>query len=209
MSWSKKSQSRKGYHHGNLRQALVEAALKLIAEKGPAGFSFAEAARAAGVSPAAPYRHFADRDALIADVALRGFEILREKLQEAWNDRRAEPVLAFNAMGKAYLDFARDDPASYVAMFESQLSPSDYPELHLAGENAFGVLRAAAEAVIASMPDGKRPPALMVALHMWSVVHGIASLFGRGDPGRRPLPMSPEALLEAAMLVYFQGLGDG
>ncbi len=72
MSWSKKSRSRKGYHHGNLREALIEAALKLIAEKGPAGFSFAEAARAAGVSPAAPYRHFEDKDALLADVAMRG-----------------------------------------------------------------------------------------------------------------------------------------
>ena len=64
---------RRGYHHGNLREALIRAALSLIAEKGPAGFTFAEAARSAGVSPAAPYRHFRDRDDLMADVARQGF----------------------------------------------------------------------------------------------------------------------------------------
>ena len=65
MSWRKgQDNGRRGYHHGNLREALIEAALKLISEKGPAGFTFAEAARTAGVSPAAPYRHFRDRDEL-------------------------------------------------------------------------------------------------------------------------------------------------
>lgn len=206
MSWSKKSRSRRGYHHGNLREALIDAALNLIAEKGPAGFSFAEAARAAGVSAAAPYRHFRDKDALMADVAQRGFETLQERLESAWNEGRPDPVKAFDAMGKAYLDFARDEPASYVAMFESQLSPSEYPELHRAGEAAFGVLRRAAEVAVATLPEQGRPPAMMVALHMWSMAHGIASLFGRGDPGRRPLPMPPEQLLEAATLVYFDGL---
>ena len=206
MSWSKKSGSRRGYHHGNLREALIEAALKLIAEKGPAGFSFAEAARAAGVSPAAPYRHFEDKDALLADVATRGFEALHERLQAAWETGKADPIRAFDGLGRVYLDFARDDPASYVAMFESQLAPSDYPELNRAADGAFGVLRHAAEAAVAELPAKGRPPAMMVALHMWSVAHGIASLFGRGDEGRRSLPMQPEALLEAATLIYFQGL---
>jgi AcrR family transcriptional regulator len=73
MSWSKDGSDggRRGYHHGNLREALIRAALELIAEKGPGGLTFAEAARAAGVSSAAPYRHFRDRDALMADVARR------------------------------------------------------------------------------------------------------------------------------------------
>lgn len=209
MSWSKKPRSRRSYHHGNLREALIEAALSLIGEKGPGGFSFAEAARAAGVSPAAPYRHFRDKDALLADVAQRGFAMLAERLEAAWDDGRPDPAKAFDALGRAYLDFARQEPALYVAMFESQLSPADYPEMHRAADDAFNVLRHAAEAVTATMPAEGRPPAMMVALHMWSMAHGIASLFGRGDPGRRPLPMSPEALLEAATLVYFQGLRGG
>ena len=97
MSWSRKTRRGRGYHHGNLREALIEAALALIAEKGPAGFSFAEAARAAGVTPAAPYRHFRDRDALMADVAIRGFETLTSRLEAAWDDGRPEPVAALGA----------------------------------------------------------------------------------------------------------------
>ena len=72
---------------------------------------------------------------------------------------------------------------------------------------AFAVLRGACEAIVAGMPAAKRPPAMMVALHIWSLSHGIASLFARGDAARRTLPMTPEELLEAATLVYLQGLG--
>lgn len=209
MTWSKKPRRGRGYHHGNLREALIDAALALISEKGPAGFSFAEAARAAGVTPAAPYRHFRDRDALMADVARRGFEAFSERLAKAWNEGQPDPIKAFDALGRAYLGFARDEPAYYVAMFESQLSNADYPELARAGDAAFAVLRQAAEAAVATLPEDRRAPASMVALHMWSTAHGIASLFARGDAGRRPLPMSPESLLEAAMLIYFDGLKNG
>jgi AcrR family transcriptional regulator len=74
MSWSRQGGRPRGYHHGNLKETLIRAALELIAQKGPAGFTFAEAARWAGVSPAAPYRHFRDRDELLIDVARRGFD---------------------------------------------------------------------------------------------------------------------------------------
>ena len=75
MAWSKdEKDAPRGYHHGNLKEALLRAALDLIAQKGPAGFTFAEAARSAGVSPAAPYRHFRDRDELLSSIAQRGFE---------------------------------------------------------------------------------------------------------------------------------------
>ena len=92
MSWSKGS---RGYHHGNLKEALIRAALELIAEKGPAGFTFADAARWAGVSPAAPYRHFRDRDELLADVARRGFEQFAAALEAAWDGGRPDPMTAF------------------------------------------------------------------------------------------------------------------
>src|SRR5580692_8080055 len=98
----------RGYHHGNLREALIRAALDLIAQKGPAGFTFADAARSAGVSSAAPYRHFRDRDALISDVARRGFELFEQHLRAAWNDGRPEALTAFQNLGRAYLGFARD-----------------------------------------------------------------------------------------------------
>jgi AcrR family transcriptional regulator len=198
---------RRGYHHGDLREALIEAALELIAEKGPVGFTVAEAARSAGVSPAAPYRHFRDRDELIADVARRGFGLFEVELDRAWNNGLPDPITAFNRVGKAYLAFARSEPAYYAAMFEAGLPLHAYPELVEAGERAFAVLRRAAEMLAARLPAGERPPALMVGLHVWALSHGIASLFARGDAARRQLPMSAEDLLEAGVLVYLRGLG--
>jgi AcrR family transcriptional regulator len=207
MSWSKNDRGSRAYHHGNLKEALVRAALELIAKKGPAGFTFAEAARWAGVSPAAPYRHFRDRDELLANIAVRGFEQFAEALARAWNDGKPDPFGAFERLGRAYLDFARTEPAYYAAMFEAGIPLETNPELREAGDRAFAVLRSATERLIGTMPAGNRPPALMMALHVWAMSHGIAALFGRGDPGRRALPMSPEDLLEAAMLVYLRGLG--
>src|SRR5262245_19795243 len=103
MSWKDRQ---RGYHHGNLREALIEAARALIAEKGPAGFTFAEAARSAGVSAAALYRHFRDRDALLADVARQGFERFEAVLANGWAGGRPNALQAFNNVGKAYLHFA-------------------------------------------------------------------------------------------------------
>ncbi len=197
----------RAYHHGNLKEALIRAALELIAEKGPAGFTFADAARWAGVSPAAPYRHFRDRDELIADVARRGFELFAAALTKAWDEGRPDLMAAFDRLGRAYLDFAREQPAYYSAMFEAGVPLDTDPQLRASSEAAFAVLRTAAEKLVAQMPAKGRPPALMVALHIWSMTHGIASLFGRGDAARRALPMPPEELLEAGMLVYLRGLG--
>jgi len=212
MSWSKDDRAEegvgpRGYHHGNLKEALIRAALELIAQKGPAGFTFAEAARWAGVSPAAPYRHFRDRDELLASIALRGFQQFETVLSRAWNEGRPDPLSALDRLGKAYLDFARSEPAFYSAMFEAGVPHAANPELREAGERAFAVLRQAAEVLCALMPAKGRPPALMVALHIWSMAHGVASLFGRGDAARRTLPMPPEELLEANVLIYLHGLG--
>jgi AcrR family transcriptional regulator len=207
MTWGRRGHGARGYHHGNLKEALVRAALELIAEKGPAGFTFADAARWAGVSPAAPYRHYRDRDALLADVARRGFELFEAALTKAWGDGRPDALAGFDRLGKAYLEFAKREPAYYSAMFEAGVPLDADPQLCEAGERAFGVLRAAAEKLVALMPAKGRPPALMVALHIWSMTHGIASLFGRGDAARRALPMPPEELLEAAFLIYLRGLG--
>ena len=204
MSWSGQ---RRGYHHGNLREALVDAALALIADKGPAAFTIAEAARLAGVSPAAPYRHFRDGEALMAEVALRGFDRFTASLSAAWNDGRPDPLRAFEAVGRAYLTFARDEPAYYAAMFEARIAFDAYPALLTASDQAFSVLRDAADRLTAVLPRDRRPPSLMMALHVWAMSHGIASLFVRPAPSRRKLPMPPEELLEAGVLIYLQSLG--
>lgn len=209
MSWRKEQRrAERGYHHGNLKEALLQAALDLIAQKGAAGFTFADAARMAGVSPAAPYRHFRDRDELLSSIAQRGFELFEARLSAAWDDGRPDTVTAFERVGKAYLAFAREEPAYYSAMFESGIPADSTAGLMAAGERAFGVIRAAAERLAALAPPGvPRPPAMMMALHIWSMAHGIASLFARGDAARRKLPMSPEDLLEAEVLIYLRGLG--
>jgi AcrR family transcriptional regulator len=210
MSWHDHGRGgRRGYHHGNLREALVVAALELIGAKGPAGFTFAEAARHAGVSPAAPYRHFRDRDALLSEVAQRGFQRFEQQLAAAWDQGRPCLATAFDRLGKAYLAFARSEPAYFSAMFETGLSLTAHRELQQASDAAFAVLRGACEALTAAMPAAKRPPPMMMALHIWSLSHGIASLFARGDAARRPLPMTPEELLEAGALIYLEGLGVG
>lgn len=208
MSWTGHGRGgRRGYHHGNLREALISAALDLIARKGPAGFTFAEAARVAGVSAAAPYRHFRDRDALMADVARRGFELFEQRLAKAWDEGRPNALAALESTGRVYLAFAREEPAYFSAMFESGLPLAEHRELRDAGDRAFGVLRKACEAVATMVPAARRPPGMMMALHIWSLSHGIASLFGRGDAARRTVPMTPEELLEAATLIYLDGLG--
>ena len=209
MSWRKEERrAERGYHHGNLKEALLQAALDLIAQKGAAGFTFADAARMAGVSPAAPYRHFRDRDELLSSIAQRGFEQFEARLTAAWDDGRPDTVTAFERVGKAYLAFAREAPAYYSAMFESGLAVDVSPALMAASERAFAVIRAAAERLAALAPPGTpRPPALMMALHIWSMSHGVASLFARGDAARRKLPMTAEDLLEAEVLIYLRGLG--
>src|ERR1700730_2807233 len=208
MNWSRDDQGtgRRGYHHGNLREALIRAALDLIAEKGPAGFTFADAARSAGGSSAAGYRHLLDLQGLLGAVARRGFELFEERLNRAWNEGRPDPFAAFENVGRAYLAFARAEPAFYSAMFEAGLPFDGDPDLREAADRAFSVLRRAADAFGPGVPGGPPPPALMMSLHLWALAHGIASLFGRADGGRRKLPMSPEELLEAGVLVYLRGL---
>jgi AcrR family transcriptional regulator len=208
MGWTDNRRGRgRGYHHGNLREALIEAALALIAERGPFGFSFVDAARAAGVSPAAPYRHFRDRDELMAEVAQRGFESFTATLNAAWDQGRPDPIAAFTRVGQAYLAFARNEPAFYAAMFEAGIVAQRHPSLSLAADRAFAVLRQAAEMLTARLPAAGRPPPLMLALHVWALSHGVASLFARSEAAHRQLPMTPEDLLEAGVLVYLNGLG--
>ena len=218
---------RGSYHHGNLREALVQAALDMIAERGLAGLAVAELARAVGVSPAAPYRHFRDRNALLAEVARRGFEQLAADMEAAWNEGRPEPISAIERCGRAYLDFARREPAAFAAMFgasgpttppgsgqpkyapgqTSDQSPGQ-ADVRRASDAALAVLRRAAEATCAVASVQHRPPALMVALHVWSLAHGVATLFVSGGRDlRRKLPMMPEELLEAGLLLYLQSLG--
>lgn len=195
-----------GYHHGNLRQALVEAALALIAERGPSGFTLSEAAKRADVTPAAVYRHFAGRDDLIAEVARQGYDIFAALMEFAYADGHPSALAAFEATGRAYLAFARKYPGHYMAMFESGLSFNAHPDLALVAGKARAVLEKAAEKLSEQMPADRRPPATMFSAHVWAMSHGVVELYMRGAPGAKS-PFTPEDLLESGIGIYLRGLG--
>ncbi|WP_372614583.1 TetR/AcrR family transcriptional regulator [Aquicoccus sp.] len=197
---------KRGYHHGNLRQALVEAALQLIEARGPSGFTLSEAAKQAGVTPAAVYRHFDGREDLIAEAARQGYEIFADLMQYAYDSGQPSALAAFEATGRAYLAFARKYPGHYIAMFESGISVNRTPELAAASARARAVLERAAEDLSQHIPPAKRPPAAMFSAHIWAMSHGVVELFARNSPGTRS-PYSPEDLLETGIGVYLRGLG--
>ena len=197
--------TKRGYHHGNLRQALVEAALLLIAEKSPQGFTLSEAAKAADVTPAAVYRHFTGREDLLAEVARQGYEIFAALMEYAFDEGRPSALAAFEATGRAYLAFARKYPGHYMAMFEAGLSPQAFPDLAPVAARARAVLERAADGLSQHLPAAKRPPASMVSAHIWSMSHGVVELYMRGNGAKSPFP--PEDLLEAGIGIYLRGLG--
>lgn len=197
---------KRGYHHGNLKQALVDAALRLIETKGPTGFTLSEAAKTAGVTPAAVYRHFEGREDLIEECARQGHEIFAEVISGAFNEGKPTALKAFEATGRAYLAFARRHPGHYMAMFESGTSVNATPELAIAAAKSRAVLEHAAEALSQHIPPDQRPPASMFSAHIWALSHGVVELFARGRPGAKA-PFEPDELLEAGIGIYLRGLG--
>ncbi|MFP7673207.1 TetR/AcrR family transcriptional regulator [Marivita sp. S0852] len=197
---------KRGYHHGNLRQALIESALELITEKGPTGFTLSEAAKRAGVTPAAVYRHFEGREDLIAEAALQGYQIFADVMQYAYDSGQPSALAAFEATGRAYLAFARKYPGHYIAMFESGISVNRTPELAAVSARARNVFEKAAMDLSQHIPSDKRPPASMFSAHIWALSHGVVELYARNSPGTTS-PFPPEDLLETGIGVYLRGLG--
>lgn len=202
--------ARRGYHHGRLKEALIAAARDLVARHGPAGFTLSEAAKLAGVTPAAPYRHFPDRDALMVEVAKIGFEQFRLRLKKAWDDGRPDPATAFARMGKTYLDFAREETGFYFAMFSHAQRLSGGGEE--ASREAFDALALAAGEVLEHR-NVSAQGARILANEIWAVAHGTATLmlgryFNPGDPDCDPsriLDSAVTALVEQAVWRAQQG----
>ncbi len=203
-NWKHFGPGRRGYHHGGLKDALVEAARALMAEHGPAGFTLAEAAKRVGVTTAAPYRHFADRSDLMGELARRGFDLFAERLAGAWDDGRPDARAAFRRMGRAYLSFAAAEPGLYAAMFDSAKSLRGLAALSVANK-AFDGLYLAAAGVLAAAGGNPREVRIF-ALEIWALAHGTAmlTLAGHFDPARGDDPAAildrgAEALIEAAL----------
>jgi AcrR family transcriptional regulator len=178
---------KRGYHHGNLKEALTHAARRFIAERGLGGFTLADAAKLAGVSPTAVYRHFRGREDLLAEVAGRGFDQLAERLARALRGP-GTPIERFTRMGEAYLAFAEQEPGFYTAMFAPP--PTDEPAWRpSSGQepqpgSAFNIL---VNALMMTFPDGfDGADPRFIALEVWALSHGIATL-----AAARQLPSGP------------------
>ena len=197
---------KRGYHHGNLKAALIDAALQLIEQKGPTGFTLSEAAKQAGVTPAAVYRHFEGREDLLAEAARQGYEVFADLMEYAYQSGQPSALAAFEATGRAYLAFARKYPGHYIAMFESGISVNRTPELANVAARANEVLEKAATDLSEHIPEEKRPPATMFSAHIWAMSHGVVELFARNSPGRAS-PFPPDDLLETGIGIYLRGLG--
>jgi AcrR family transcriptional regulator len=159
--------NRSTYHHGALRPALIAAARALLDEGGPEAVGVRESARRVGVTPTATYRHFRDKEALLAAVAAEGFREFGAALAEA--GRAAEPL---PAMGAAYVDFALANPGMFRLMFSPLLAGrADNPELRAAAEAAFDALRGGVRARGGAGEGGDA-----AAIAAWSLVHGLSHL---------------------------------
>jgi AcrR family transcriptional regulator len=195
-------QLKQGYHHGDLRNALVAEGLKLLEEAGHSDFTLRDLARRVGVSAAAPYAHFTDKSALLAAIATTGFVQLKGALESAVaGDRDAADE--FLHMGSAYVRFGMDHPALYKLMFASEELPArhdEYPELQAAGEAAFGLLTNMLERM---QRRGFLRPGDPEAdgLSVWAHVHGLTSLIitGRVECAGDPAPQPAECVSSSLM----------
>jgi AcrR family transcriptional regulator len=177
---------RDSYHHGDLKRALTSAALLLVAEKGPKGFTLTEAARRAGVSAAAPYRHFADKAELLAAVSEQGFLDLHAALTAV---DAADPKRRVIELGSAYVRWAVAHPDHYRVMFGAEINKADHPGLAVAAEQAFGDLLGAITEIIKDQDPHE------IAGPLWSLVHGVASLAIGGELDAVGVRQDPETML--------------
>ncbi|MEO3859526.1 TetR/AcrR family transcriptional regulator [Acrocarpospora sp. B8E8] len=187
-----------GHHHGDLRHALEKAALELLNTKGIGGFTMAEASRRAGVSVAAPYKHYPDRDALLAALAVRAYSQQRERYRIAMAEH-TDPGAQLAAFAAAYVEFAADQPALFELMFAAGLDKARFPELAAAGRALFTELSAPARALCG---DEHRARRLILAIA--ASAHGHAVFLAQGVLDDLPNPLDAarrEAAITASALI--------
>jgi AcrR family transcriptional regulator len=161
------------YHHGDLRAALLQAALLLIEEHGVKGLALSDAARLAGVSVAAPYRHFKDKEALLAEIAAEGFVMFRDALARGYKSDSKDKVKRLVEMGIAYVEFALEHRSHFKVMWESGISKAKYPQVRPAAREAYQLLE---QAAMDLLPDAHPSRQQALVATAWSVVHGYATL---------------------------------
>jgi AcrR family transcriptional regulator len=198
---------KKGYHHGDLRKALISAALEVIRAEGIRGLTLRKAARHAGVSHAAPAYHFGDLTGLLVALAEKGFDDLLHCMQAAVSAVPADdPLARFKAVGMAYVSFAAAEPASVKAMFHPMLADrSAYPSLEAASWRPFDLLlvhvRQCQDAGILQNMDDR-----IAALFAWSAVHGLSTLLIDGYTEEKGFKDGPDSLADDITNLIFAGL---
>lgn len=167
-------ESKKKYHHGNLRGQLLEAVRELVEAHGPDKFSVSDASRLAGVSTAAPYKHFKDRHDILRSVVLLAMDRMRSAMQAAYDAYPARDPRRIASLGQAYVDFARSEPGIFRVMFGLTEGHDDDPDLTRAGDETFSIV----EHLVAEHMDvpPEHPEAKLRAYALWCFVHGHSFL---------------------------------
>lgn len=168
------------YHHGDLKEALIAAALGTIAAEGPGAVSLRQLARVTGVSHGAPAHHFGDRTGLFTAIATRGFDRLTDALEAAVRSAPPRPQARLNASGRAYVTFAADNPAYFEVMFRPDLLDADDPAFRAAAARARAILDAAVAETRPQAPASGEALRLG-ALKAWTHAHGLATLWVNGN----------------------------
>jgi AcrR family transcriptional regulator len=186
------------YHHGDLRRAVLDAALDVIATSGPGAISLRDLARRAGVSHAAPAHHFKDKAGLLTAIAVEGNEMLADSLAEALAEDRTGLI----DLGVRYVRFALEHPAHFEVMFRPDLYHRKSPELVAARERTGQLLRGTVD----RLPEEKRgPDANLAELAAWSVAHGFVNLVRGGNLDRTIGERDPEDVFRSLSGVLFNG----
>ena len=196
------------YHHGDLRQSLLDEAAAVVEREGIAALSLRDLARRLGVSNAAPAHHFAGKPALLVELARDGFERFAAALEAAGAKGR-DPVDRLRRIGDAYVRFAMDHPGRFRVMFGREIwdLPSVPASLTEVAERSYGVLVAVLEAVLSRWPAGRRPPADVVAFTCWTISHGAATLWIDGPLCRKAPPAQARAAFESRLASTLELLG--
>ncbi len=196
-----------GYHHGNLRRALLDAAMELVREWGIDGFTLREVARRAGVSHAAPYHHFEDRAALVSALVVESFELFERAFREAAASTPGTHLDRIRAIGRAYVRFAFDDPARFTLMWRPELRTlEDDSPVDEAGLASYQVLvdEIAAGQNAGEIVDGDVG---LLSLSAWSAVHGLATLMVDGPLRGQVLSWAhAEPMVDAVLELGIRGL---
>lgn len=172
---TRKRASSDGYHHGDLRAALLAAGEQELAERGIEGFSLRGVAKRAGVSHAAPAHHFHDTNGLLTALAAEGFRRFLAKQHARQAKARPEPLAQLIASGLGYVDFAMAHPSLFRLMFSSERPTHDEPELRAASSAAYRQLVDDVRRVRGNAP-GESDPAPIEVMRTWAIAHGIADL---------------------------------